>query len=138
MSDMFLIRNGLKQGDAIWTLLFNYALKYTIRRVQIIQDGLKLNGTHQILVYADDINILGESVNTVKENAEASIVVSKEIGLEENAGKTKYMTMSRDQNDRRNHSIKNDNNFFERVEEFKYFGTTLTIEKYFSKKLRAD
>jgi hypothetical protein len=81
---------------------------------------------------------LGRNVHAVKENAEAFIVDSKEIGLGENAGKTKYMTMSRDQNDRRNHSINNDNNFFERVEEFKYFGTTSTNEKYFSKKLGAD
>jgi hypothetical protein len=133
LSDMLPIRNGLKQGDAIWTLLFNYALKCTIRRVQVIQDGLKLNGTH-----ADDVNILGGSVNTIKENAEAFIFVSKETGLEENAGETKYMTISRDQNDRRNHSIKNDNNSFERVEEFEYFGTILTNQNYFSKKLRAD
>jgi len=56
---------------------------------------LKLNGTHQLLVYADDVNILGGSVHTVKE---AFTVASKEIGLEVNADKTKYMVMSRDQN----------------------------------------
>jgi len=59
---------------------------------------LKLNGTHQLLLYADDINILGGSVHTVKENAEAFVMASKEIGLEVNAYKTKYMVMSRDQN----------------------------------------
>jgi len=62
------------------------------------QDGLKLNGTHQRLAYADDVNILGRSVHTVKENAEALVVATKEIGLEVNASKTKYMIMSRDQN----------------------------------------
>jgi len=61
-------------------------------------DGLKLNGTHQLLAYADDINILGGSINTVKENAEALIAASREIGLEVSADKTKYMVMSRDQN----------------------------------------
>jgi hypothetical protein len=49
-------------------LLFSFALQYAIRRVK---DGLKLNGTHQFLVYADDDNILGRSVHTVKKNTEA-------------------------------------------------------------------
>jgi hypothetical protein len=57
-------------------------LEYAIRRVQVNQDGLKLNGTHQLLVYADDVNILGGSVHTIQENAEALVVTSKEIGLE--------------------------------------------------------
>ena len=98
LSDMFHIRNGLKEGDALSPLLFNFALKYAIRRVQVNQDGLKLNGAHQLLVYADDVNILGGSVQTVKENAEALVVASKETGLKVNADKTKYMAMSRDQN----------------------------------------
>jgi hypothetical protein len=68
---VFSFRNGLKQGDALMPLLFNSALDYAIRRVQVHQDGLKLNGTHQVLVFADDVNILGGSVHTVKENQEA-------------------------------------------------------------------
>jgi hypothetical protein len=59
---------------------------------------LKLNGTHRLLAYADDVNMLGGSVETVKENAEALVVATKEIGLEVNADKTKYMVMARDQN----------------------------------------
>jgi len=66
-------------------------------RVQVNQDGLKLNGTHHLLVYADDVNILGGSINTVKENTDALVLASKEIGLEVNADKTKYMFMSLDQ-----------------------------------------
>jgi hypothetical protein len=59
---MFPIRNRLKQGDALSLLLFNFALEYTIRKVQVDQDGLILNGTPRLLVYADDVNILGGGV----------------------------------------------------------------------------
>ena len=87
---------------------------------------MKFNGLHQLLVYADDVNILGGSVHTTKENAGVFIVTSKEIGLEVNADKAKYMVMSRDQNAGRIYSIRIDNISFARVEELKYLGTTLT------------
>jgi len=57
---------------------------------------LKLNGTHQLLVYTDDVNMLGGSVRTVEKNTDALVVVNNEIGLEVNAYKTKYMVMFRD------------------------------------------
>ena len=69
-SDMFLIRNGLKQGDAVSPLLFMFALGYAISRAQVTRNGLKLKATHQALVYAFGVNILGRSVHTVKENTE--------------------------------------------------------------------
>ena len=65
------------------------------------------------------------SVRTIKKNTEASVVASKEIGLEVNADKTNYMAMPRDQNAGKIHNIQTDNNFQERVEQFKYLGTTL-------------
>jgi hypothetical protein len=93
---MFPIRNGLKQGDALSPLLFNFALEYAIKRVQVNQD-------------ADDVNILGGSVHTVRENSEALVVTTKEIGLEVNTDKTKYMVMSRDRNAGRGRGVKIDN-----------------------------
>ena len=71
-------------------------------------DGLKLNGTHQLLESADNVNILGENVLSIQKNAEALVVASKDIGLEVNADKTKYMIMSRDQSAGRSHNTKID------------------------------
>jgi len=84
---MFPIKNGLKQVDVLLPLLFKFPVEYAIRRVQVKQDGLKLNGTHQLLVNADDVNVLGGSIHTIMKNTEALVVASKEIGLEVNAEK---------------------------------------------------
>ena len=79
-----------------------------------------------MLAYTDDVNILEGSIYTLKENAEDLVAATRETGLDVSADKTKYMVMSRDQNAGRIQSVRIDNSTFERVEEFKYLGTTLT------------
>jgi hypothetical protein len=97
---------------------------------------LKLNGTHQLLVHADDDNIFGGSIHTIKKNSEA-IVARKETGLEVNADKPKCMVMSRDQNAGGSHNTNIDNSLFERVDEFKYFGTTLTNQNPIQEEIKS-
>jgi hypothetical protein len=63
LSDNFPIQNDLKEGDALWPLLFNFALEYTIRKVQESQVGLKFSGTYLLLVYADDMNLLDDNID---------------------------------------------------------------------------
>jgi len=137
LSDNFPIRNVLKHGDAPSPFLFNFSLEYAIRRVQVNQDGLKLNGTQHLLAYADDVNILTGSVDTVKKNAKSLVAATKKIGLEVNAHKSKYMTVSRHQNAGRIHSMKIDNSSIERVEEFNYFGTTLTNQNFIQEEIKS-
>ena len=98
---------------------------------------MKLNGTHQFLAYADDVNILGGSIHTLKENAEALIAATREIGLEVSADEPDYIVMSRDQNVERIHSVRIDNNTFESVEEFIYLGTTLTNRNSIEEEIRS-
>jgi len=127
---MFPIKNGLKKRDVLLPLLFNLALDYAVRRIQVNQDGLKLNGTYQSLVYADDFNMLGGSVYTTKKNTEALLVASKESGLEVTTYKAKYMAMPQVQNAERIHNIQTHNISFEKVEQFKYLGKIQVNKNY--------
>ena len=89
--------------------------------VQINVALVKLNGTHQLLVYADDVNILGGRVHTVQKNKETLLFANRKTRIEVNADKTKYVVMSGNRNAGRSLIIKSDNISFERVQQFKNF-----------------
>jgi hypothetical protein len=98
--------------------------------VQEKQEWLIFNATHQLLAHADDFNLVGENIHTTKKNTEALLNASKEVCVEVNPEKTKYMLMSRSQKVRQKHSIKIANRSFEGVAKIKYLGTALTDENY--------
>jgi histidinol-phosphate/aromatic aminotransferase/cobyric acid decarboxylase-like protein len=97
------------------SLLLNLALEYAINKVHENQVGLKLNGAHQLLAYADDVNLLGDNIDTINKNRETLIDASREVGLEVNIEKTKYILLSHDQNAGQNRDIKIGNISFENV-----------------------
>jgi hypothetical protein len=88
------MQNGLNPGDTLSPLLSNFALEYAIRKVQEKQVELKLNGTHQLLPYADYVNLLGDDIHTINKNRESVNYATEEVGLEVNIEKTKCMLVS--------------------------------------------
>jgi hypothetical protein len=135
LSEKFPIQNGLKQGEALSTLLFYFALKYAIRRIQENKEGLKLNGTHQHLVYADDVSITEENLENIEKNIGALSDASKEIGVGRNPEKT--MLMSRSQKIGQKHSIKIAKRSFEDVAKFRHLGTTLTDQNCMHEEIKS-
>jgi hypothetical protein len=86
-------------------MLFSFALEYAITKIQENQVELNLMGTHQLLAYADDVNLLGDNIDTIKKNTETLIGASKDGGLEINAEKSKYMLLYHHHNIGRNRDI---------------------------------
>jgi hypothetical protein len=118
-------------------MLFNFALEYAIRKVQQNQMGLELNEANQLLAYADDINLLGDNTDTIEKNTETLIDASKEVGLEINVEKTKYMLLSCHQNMvGQNWDIKIVNRSFENVSQFKYLGITVTNQNFIQEEIK--
>ena len=122
LSDPFEILNGLKQGDALSTILFNLVLEYVVRSVIENGEGLTFNGIVQLLAYADDIDLLGDSREIVKRNAERLMRAGEEVGMEFSEEKTKYMLVDRagEVPDRGDLEVKDMT--FERVRVFRYLG----------------
>jgi hypothetical protein len=96
LSGKFPIQNGLKE-DVLSPLFSNFTLEYAIRRVQENHEGLKLNGTHRLLAYAEDANIVQGNTDTIKKSTETLSGASKNADLKANQGKTKYILMSHNQ-----------------------------------------
>jgi hypothetical protein len=136
LSQSIAIQNDLKQGDGLPLLLFNFALGCTITKVQKNHMGLKLNGTHQLLAYADYVNLRGDNIDTIKKNSETLIDASKEACQEINVEETKYMLLSHHRNPGQSREIKITNRSFENVSQLKCLRKTATNKKLIQEEIK--
>ena len=136
LSSSFPIENGLKQGDALSPLTFNFALEYAIRKLEETRLALDMNSNHRILTYVDDVNLIGDDIRTIERNADVLLNACKDIGLVVNTGKTKYMEIGRHRGVIANAHIKIGSNSYEKVKTFKYLGSLLTNKNFIQEEIK--
>lgn len=134
LSNSFVTGEGLRQGDPLATLLFNIALESAIRRTEVARNGTIFQKSIQFLAYADDIDIVGRNLSSVKEAFQQLQDGAREIGLSINSSKTKYMVAS--SSSRSSESFQLGDNVFERVNNFVYLGSEVNSENEIGQEVR--
>jgi hypothetical protein len=112
-------------------------LEYVNSRVQEDHGKAETHRDPPASAYAQDVNIVGENTNTIK-NTEALLGASKKVGLEVTPQRTKHILMSHSQKTGQKHSIKVPNMSFEDVVKFKYLGTTLTDQNWMHEEIKSS
>jgi hypothetical protein len=106
----------------------SFTSEYDTRKVEENRVGLKLNGIYRLLLYAVDVNMLGDNIDAIKKITNSLIDAGKEVGLEIRAETSKCMLLSCHQNAGQNYGIQIAKISFKNVAEFKYLGTIVTIQ----------